>query len=117
MCPPAPSSPADRLSLRQLPKLLRQVLAHGFPVRHAQRELGVPGGAVQVPPVAEEASKKEWQRSKFCERMRAKNFGYRNRSCHGFAVTEGSSGVDRHRLRRTGRGRALSRPVLGCWIL
>ena len=44
--------------------------------------------------MAEEASKKEWQRSKFCERMRAKNFGYRNRSCHGFAVTEGLSEVD-----------------------
>ena len=72
---------------------------------------------MRAPPVAEEASKKEWQRSKFCERLRAKNFGYRNRSCHGFAVTEGSSGVDRHRLRRTGRGRALSRPVLGFWML
>ena len=39
------------------------------------------GGRLRAPPVAEEASKKEWQRSKFCERMRAKNFGYRNRSC------------------------------------
>ena len=51
------------------------------------------GGRLRAPPVAEEASKKEWQRSKFCERMRAKNFGHRNRSCHGFAVTEGLSGV------------------------
>ena len=39
------------------------------------------GGRLRAPPVAEEASKKEWQRSKFCERMRAKYFGYRNRSC------------------------------------
>ena len=48
---------------------------------------------MRAPPVTEEASKKEWQRSKFCERMRAKNFGHRNRSCHGFAVTEGLPGV------------------------
>ena len=46
--------------------------------------------------MAEEASKKEWQRSKFCERLRAKNFGYRNRSWHGFAVTEGLAEVDGH---------------------
>ncbi len=37
------------------------------------------GGRLRAPPVAEEASKKEGQRSKFCERMRAKNFGHRNR--------------------------------------
>ena len=37
------------------------------------------GGRLRAPPVAEEASKKEGQRSKFCERMRAENFGYRNR--------------------------------------
>ena len=29
---------------------------------------------------AEEASKKEWQRSKSCERQRAKDFGHRNRT-------------------------------------
>ena len=34
---------------------------------------------MRAPPVAEKASKKEWQRSKFCERMRAKNFGHRDR--------------------------------------
>ena len=37
------------------------------------------GGRLRAPPVAEEASKKEWQRSKFCGRMRAKNFGHRDR--------------------------------------
>ena len=38
------------------------------------------GGRLRAPPVAEKASKKEWQWSKFCERMRAKYFGYHNRS-------------------------------------
>ena len=36
---------------------------------------------------------------------------------HDISEAISTSGVDRHRLRRTGRGRALSRPVLGCWIL
>ena len=37
------------------------------------------GGRLRAPPVAEKASKKEWQWSKFCERMRAKYFGYHDR--------------------------------------
>ena len=37
------------------------------------------GGAIRAPPVADEASISEWQRSKFCERERTKNFGNRNR--------------------------------------
>ena len=37
------------------------------------------GGRLRAPPGAEKASKKEWQWSKFCERMRAKNFGYHDR--------------------------------------
>ena len=37
------------------------------------------GGRLRAPPGAEKASKKEWQWSKFCERMRAKNFRYHDR--------------------------------------
>ena len=40
----------------------------------------IPRGRLRAPPVAEEASKKEWQRSKFRERTRTRNFGHRNRS-------------------------------------
>ena len=54
------------------------------------------GGRLRAPPVAEKASKKEWQWSKFCEHMRAKNFGHRNRSWHGAAVTEGLPEVAGH---------------------
>ena len=36
-------------------------------------------GRLRALPVAEEASKKEWQRSKFCEaNSERKNFGHRN---------------------------------------
>ena len=41
------------------------------------------GGRLRAPPVADTASNKEWQRSKFGERMRATNFGYRNRGTQG----------------------------------
>ena len=37
------------------------------------------GGRLRAPPVAEKARKKEWQWSKYCERMRAKYFGYHDR--------------------------------------
>ena len=37
-------------------------------------------GRLRAPPVAEEASKKEWQRSKSCEPQRAEDFGHRNRT-------------------------------------
>ena len=36
-------------------------------------------GRLRALPVADEASNKEWQRSKFGELMRATNFGHRNR--------------------------------------
>ena len=37
-------------------------------------------GRLRALPVADEASKKEWQRSKFDERERVTNFGHRNRT-------------------------------------
>ena len=37
-------------------------------------------GRCRALPVADEARHKEWQRSKFCEQMRTKNFGHRNRT-------------------------------------
>ena len=38
------------------------------------------GGRLRAPPAADAASKKEWPRSKFGERMQTTNFGHRNRS-------------------------------------
>ena len=37
-------------------------------------------GRLRALPAADKASKKEWQRSKFDERTRVTNFGYRNRT-------------------------------------
>jgi len=37
-------------------------------------------GRLRALPVADKASNKEWQRSKFDERERVTNFGYRNRT-------------------------------------
>ena len=43
---------------------------------------------LRAPPAADTVSKKEWQRSKFCERMRAENFGHRNREGASCAVSQ-----------------------------
>ena len=109
----APRNDRKRLSLRGGPQGRR-----GNPHPPSPKAPLCKGGRLRAPPVTEEASKKEWQRSKFCERMRAKNFGHRNRSCHGFAVTEGLSevagpfwGWSLLRFQPTPRDRAANAPL------
>ena len=61
---------------------------------------GLVGGASRPLPAAGGREASEWPRSKFCERMRAKNFGHRNRDMFAPAF----------RVRPTPTTRPLPRP-------
>ena len=73
---------------------------------------GASRGRLRAPPVAEEASKKEGQRSKFCERMRAKNFGHRNRAAAPYNGVRLPSSDCRGRHPRRPELRAAGAPTL-----